>query len=246
MKQIEYNKKADKYKKMMSDKNREMMKFYSQNPTVFKHLGSVLGKSIFDIGCGHGYYTEKIYKLKPKEVFGIDVSKEMIKIAKQNNKTIDYQVCDAKKLSFFKEFDIALAIHVLHYAKTKKELQQMCDGAYKNLKRGGKFIAMIMNPDYDFSRNKYSEKYLTIYEKDKLPLDGEMNRAILFGGKKNIYLDTVYFSRQVYKEVLENAGFKKIRFCKPIIVKEGIKEMGVNFWQERIKNPTTIIVECFK
>ena len=45
-------------------------------------IGDLRGKSVLDLGCGFGWIT-KILSENAKEVFGVDISQEMIDIAKE-------------------------------------------------------------------------------------------------------------------------------------------------------------------
>ena len=78
------------------------------------------GKKVIDIGCGDGVYTHELYqKTKPKKMYGVDSSKEAIRIA---NKIYDRY----KNLKFFYKdiytfpkhfdnFDLAIVRGVIHH-----------------------------------------------------------------------------------------------------------------------------------
>jgi len=66
----------------------------------------VTGKSVLDYGCGHGMHTTEIAKMGAREVTGIDLSEESLKIAekrvqdeKLGNKA-KFIAMDAEKLEF--------------------------------------------------------------------------------------------------------------------------------------------------
>jgi len=60
-------------------------------PATLELLGNVKGKKILDFGCGTGIYA-KILTKKRAKVKGFDISREMIKIAKQENPNLDLRV----------------------------------------------------------------------------------------------------------------------------------------------------------
>jgi len=72
---------------------------------------NVKDKIILDYGCGVGNITEKIAKLSPKEIFGIDISEvsinKAIKKSKDLNLDINYSVDNCESTKFKNEtFDL--------------------------------------------------------------------------------------------------------------------------------------------
>ena len=61
-------------------------------------------KKILDYGCGTGSITEKIAKLKPDQIIGIDISEvsinKALEKAKKLNLKIEYKVDNCEKSSF--------------------------------------------------------------------------------------------------------------------------------------------------
>ena len=56
----------------------------SETPTFMKLLGQDLGqKNIVDFACGEGFYTRKIRGISKGRVMGVDISPEMIELAKR-------------------------------------------------------------------------------------------------------------------------------------------------------------------
>jgi ubiquinone/menaquinone biosynthesis C-methylase UbiE len=120
--------------------------FYNENlemPTTFKILGNVKGKKILDLGCGPGLYAKKLSNMGAK-VKGIDISKDIVRIAKEENPSLDLIVGDAEKLPYKNsEFDIVLATLVLgHIPQWDKVLNEI----NRVLKNKGIFIFSSYNP----------------------------------------------------------------------------------------------------
>jgi ubiquinone/menaquinone biosynthesis C-methylase UbiE len=144
------------------------------------------------------------------------------------------------------KFDLVLAIHVLHYVKTKRELLKLCKKIYNNTSSEGKFIAMIMNPDYDFKKQEYYPKkeYLSTFNKLEAPNEEENYKLIMTSKSSRIELDITYFSKNTYKQILQSAGFRKVNFHNLIVSKEGINKFGLDFWKEHLENPKSLLIEC--
>lgn len=50
--------------------------------SFLKVLGDVKGLRVLDLACGNGHYTRIIFERGAKEVDGVDLSSEMIHLAK--------------------------------------------------------------------------------------------------------------------------------------------------------------------
>ena len=85
-------------------------------------------KTIFDVGCGHGYLSKFV---ENKEYLGCDSSKEMLRVAKELFPTRKFIYGDIFDLSKFKVKDCVVCIDVLiHLPEIKQPLQQLwnCTG----------------------------------------------------------------------------------------------------------------------
>jgi len=94
---------------------------------------------ILELGCGRGIFLEFLINTGYKNVFGIDVSKEQIDIAKVQN-------LDAEEIGVVEylernneKFDLIFAIDLIEHFH-KDELIPLFEGIYNNLRNGGAFI----------------------------------------------------------------------------------------------------------
>ena len=55
------------------------------------------------LGCGEGYYTDRLQKETGAEIFGVDISKEAVKTAARKNKDIGFIVGSGARLPFENE-----------------------------------------------------------------------------------------------------------------------------------------------
>lgn len=101
-------------------------------------------KSILNLGCGTGNH-DFIFSEKGYEVVGIDLSHNMIEIAKSKessaNKPVTFLQGDIRNLKLDREFDVVLSLfHVMSYQSSNEDLEQAIQTAYQHLKKGGVFI----------------------------------------------------------------------------------------------------------
>jgi len=112
-------------------------------PAVLSFLEDINGKKILDIGCGSGLYSA-ILQQRGAVVTGIDISKTMLQIARQEVKDAKFHFADITDMSFpDKSFDFAMSALMLGYVEN-------WDQAFKEVRRilkpGGIFIFSIFNP----------------------------------------------------------------------------------------------------
>ena len=87
-------------------------------------------KTVLDYGCGVGSITEKIAKLSPSKLFGIDISEVSIDKAIENAKTlnlqIDYTVDNCENTKFkAKTFDLVFGSGILHHLNLEKSISEI-------------------------------------------------------------------------------------------------------------------------
>ena len=98
---------------------------------------------ILDLGCGTGKHAD-FFAQKGYCVHGVDISKEMIALAKKNFSKSDklvFSCGDVRTIDLNKKFDIVLSLfHVFSYQITNQDLNEAFSTAVKHLKDNGVFI----------------------------------------------------------------------------------------------------------
>ncbi|GBE20311.1 ubiquinone biosynthesis O-methyltransferase [archaeon BMS3Abin17] len=241
----EYDEIAEGYTE--SEESR-LERIYIINPSFIKKVGKVKGRTMLDLACGDGNFSRKFKKEGAKEVVGVDISKEMIKLAKektlQESLDVKYLVGDVIKLGKIKEFDMVIAAFLLHYAKTKEELIQMCKNIYINLKKGGRFITLNQSPTNPLQDFK---EFGAKVEGPKFLKEGDELTVKLYDNLKEICsFKTYHWSKSTYESCLKEAGFKNIKWMSLNILKEGIKKYPKYNWKKYVQNPYILILEARK
>src|SRR5262249_6355147 len=121
--------------------------------TLMELIGDPTGKSVLDVACGEGFYTRMLRQRGAAAVTGVDLSAGMIELARKQEEKhclgIEYRVGDGKSLPAG-NYDLVVAAFLLNYARTRDELQAMCNGIARSLKPGGRFVSVNSNPGLDF------------------------------------------------------------------------------------------------
>ena len=118
-------------------------------PAMIKAIGNVKNKIILDLGCGFGDHAEKLSKKGTKKIIGIDISKKLIKLAKEKKlKNCEFFVADMSKKLKFKNnfFDVVFSSLAIHYIKN---LSKLFKEVNRILKKGGFFLFSTGHPIFN-------------------------------------------------------------------------------------------------
>ena len=136
-----YNKYAKEYSKSMLEG-----RFYNdciEIPAIKKIIKNVKGKKLLDVGCAIGTHS-KIFENRGAKIYGIDISEEMVKIAKSRVPKGNFKVADMTSLPFENGvFDIVFYGLSIHYVKN---IDIVLKEAYRVLKKDGRLIISTHNP----------------------------------------------------------------------------------------------------
>lgn len=126
--------------------------------------------SILDFGCGVGSIDPYIRKYFPdSEIYGIDISTESIKVAKEKQSEFDisYAVFDEEKGSpFGMSFDLVFVSCVFHHIPREYHKKTLS------------FLRSCMNPNaflFVFEHNPYNPAARIVFSKHDRPIDKDAN-----------------------------------------------------------------------
>ena len=147
----DYNPIAEQYQRSKQQPWRTFIECF----TLMDLIGDPTGLSVLDLACGEGFYTRLIRHSGAARVRGLDLSEGMIALAEAQEMRqplgVTYAVADARELSDEDPVDLTVAAYLLNYARTRAELQAMCDGIARSLTPGGRFVTVNTNPALDLT-----------------------------------------------------------------------------------------------
>lgn len=157
-------------------------------------------KRILDIGCGTGRHAVELAK-RGYTVTGVDLSKDQLnramEKAKKENVSVDFQVADARNLSFDREFDLVIMIceGAFPLMETDEMNYEILVNAQKALKPGGKFILTTLNGLF--------------------PLFNSTEKFLAEGGlqARDLHFDLLTLRETSTVEVVDDSGKKKTLRC---------------------------------
>ena len=244
----DYNQIANQYKKAKEQPWRIRCELFS----MMNLIGDLDGKTVIDVACGEGWLTRHLRKAGASEVVGVDISKEMIELARWQEECdplgIEYHIEDARATGSPQEFDLCVSNWLLVYARDREELGVMCRGLAQRIKPGGRFVTLLTNPalytwqsqppdyrKYGISARLPASAYegapvvLTVY------LDGEV-----------IEIENYYLPIEALESVLREAGFRDVAFHNMTLAPnpQGIDEG--DYWDHWLKYPFFIMIDGIK
>jgi len=156
-KQLLHNQLARYYDRVYSFKDYLDESVRLQN-LIIKYLETG-GNSLLDVACGTGLHLKHL-----KDDFsctGVDISKNILKIAKKNVKEVTFKEADMKTLRLGKQFDVIICLlSSIGYVKTVASLEKTIQNFSKHLKKGG--LALI-EPSHTKSAYVNGEPRITVY-----------------------------------------------------------------------------------
>ncbi len=139
-------------------------------PNLLRVLPDVNGKRVIDLGCGTGIISSLLVK-KGAEVTGIDISKNMIKIAKTRVKGARFLVGDIENMDLPSGyFDIGVCVLTMDYISDMKRVLREIN---RVLKKSGTLILIVRNPFVSStkpidSRHKHVRKFYYYFKEYKI------------------------------------------------------------------------------
>ena len=121
-------------------------------------MGDLKGKALLDLGCGEGYCARNYVSQGAASVHGVDISSEMIKLARENSndERLSFQCASidefaSEKAAHASKYDITTAVFVSNYLSSE-QLQTLVDTAYTSVKDDGAFVLLHPHPHLPYLR----------------------------------------------------------------------------------------------
>jgi ubiquinone/menaquinone biosynthesis C-methylase UbiE len=185
---------------------------YRDLPEIISHIR---GREALDFGCGTGRSTRFLKRLGFKTV-GIDISKEMIRKARDTDPEGDYRVIEENNLSQFEEnsFDLVLCAFTFDNIPTMEKKIRNFEEIERVLEREGRVINLVSSPEI------YTHEWASFSTKDfpenLTAKSGEKVRIIQTDLEDKRPVEDVICSEDDYRRVFEKAGLDIAAVVKPL------------------------------
>ena len=192
-----FNKYADTYEERFMD-----VSMYSKSLEYLINNLAPTQLKVMDVACGPANISKYLLdRNSALEIAGIDLSENMISLAKKNIPTGNFQLKDARDiLSLNLKFDLIISGFCFPYL-TKEEVIQFISDASKCLNAGGYLYLSTMEKPYSTSGlqkgSKGDEIMMHFHEEEYLSATMNAN------GFSTIFIDRVITTNTVGEEVVD-------------------------------------------
>ena len=216
--------------------------------TLFEALGNVRGRTVLDLACGEGFYTRLLKIAGAREITGVDISAEMIRLAEQqerNNPLGCRYVCsDAADHRPAGPVDLVVGMYLLHYARSAEKLRRFVSVCHGALRPGGRLVGFNDNvlkpPRGTVSLQKYGiEKMGPPVLREGAPI---RYRFTNHDGRQ-FGFENYFLRPETYSEAFAEAGFHDFRWLG---VSLDPSERDNPFWDDFLNNPPVIAYTATK
>ncbi|PCJ87761.1 MAG: hypothetical protein COA57_04190 [Flavobacteriales bacterium] len=108
---------------------------------------------LLEIGCGTGLFTEKVSKATSASITAIDISDDLLEVARKKLPEVSFKIDDAMNLSFADEsFNGVYGSSILHHLDMEKAIEEI----YRVLKPEGRMVFAepnMLNPQIMAQKN---------------------------------------------------------------------------------------------
>jgi 2-polyprenyl-3-methyl-5-hydroxy-6-metoxy-1,4-benzoquinol methylase len=146
---------------------------YNDSYLKFCALVTKINATIFEIGCGPGNITKHLIARRPDfQIYAIDVSPNMIQLAKANNPTANFSVMDCREIgSLTLKFDGIISGFCMPYL-SKEDNSKFIRNCASLLEPGGIFYFSTIKGNYNDSgfvtASTGDQSYVYYYDEEYL------------------------------------------------------------------------------
>jgi len=194
------------------------------------HLAPKIGKTYLDVGCGSGNYTQAIYE-KGHNICGLDISRQMLDLARKKNPQIQWIHGDARDLPFEGgSFDGAICVLSTHQFH---DIDKAFSEVFRVMKHGS-FVIFSALPEHmkkwwicDYFPNLMQKACRDLASFDRL------SQTLRDAGFQNIKADKYFITDELQDKILYSGKYKPELYLDPVF-RSGISHFALDENQEEI------------
>lgn len=221
-------------------------------PCIQEMLPDLKGKAVLDLGCGTGRFTFLLEKLQTRKITGMDISQNMLDIAKrkaaERNSQAEFIKGNVSDLDIGGKYDFVFSSTVTHYIK---DLYGLFAKIYAVLNKRCFCVISVMHPVYtaQYPVNKgdvfpeddeWIVRYLDKRERSYIQPWIEYNDEI-----ENYLSSCFHHTLGDYLNSIIKAGFSLVEIREPGPPEKWKEEQPLRY-NAFIETPSYMILKLFK
>jgi SAM-dependent methyltransferase len=191
------------------------------------------GRRAFDFGCGAGRSTRFLRRLG-LDVVGVDISRDMLKKARELDPDGDYRLIEEGDLSQFEHraYDLVLSAFTFDNIPTMEKKVRNFRELGRLLKAEGILINLVSSPEiYTHEWASFSTKD---FQENRHAKSGDKVRIIQTDLDDKRPVEDVAWTDESYRETYKRAGFELVKTYKPLAKEsepyEWVNETNIAPW----------------
>lgn len=175
----------------------------------------VAGKRAVDFGCGTGRSTRFLQR-HGYETVGLDISQEMVAIARQRDPGGDYRVIADGEFDTLRAgaWDLALAAFTFDNIPSRERKVRLLRGLGNLLADDGRIVIIVSTPEM------YTHEWATFttkeYRENKAARCGDIVRIVTKDYSDGRPVDDILWPHEDYLDVFEQAGLGVVTVERPL------------------------------
>jgi len=220
-------------------------RLHVEEHTTFGLLPDLAGLSVVDLACGDGIYARKLRRRGAARVVGVDISAEMISLARRAEEAeplgVEYVLADVATVELDETFDIAFCSYLFNYAASRDGLRTLIDSVARLVRPGALVVGcndFPENPPSCFDRYRpYGFVKLGVADPD----EGSTVTYRFFNPDGTPFeLDNYFLPTEAYRTEFAAAGFVSFNWVMPTVSTEGRAAYPEGFWDAYLEAPPIV------
>lgn len=186
---------------------------------------------VLDVGCGDGFMTRMlVHDDVVKHAAGIDISKDMIELAKrfvESHEQENFQYCAVSEdfesaAGLIGRYPLVMSTFMLCHSSSVNKLEQILSRIHRLCNRF--FFGLLPNPRFNVKTSHTLEKYRINYNCPLTPVDEDSYHVTFDVGTDNEFtLTAFWYTTVTYESLFHKVGFKTFEWV-PIEVDSSASE----------------------
>lgn len=218
--------------------------------SLISRLDDLAGAAVLDLACGEGNQSRRIKMAGARQVLGVDISPEMLRLAESEEERtplgIEYECSAVQHLGAVGRFDYVTAAFLLHYAPSYADLVAMCRSIYANLVPGRRFVTINENCGRftQFPTDAFARYGFKIEVCNPPLAEGGSIRVTLTRSGRVVQFDNYYYSRATYESALREVGFAAVQWSPLRLPPRLADSAEASFWDFFLRASPLTVLEC--